>query len=75
MPLPMLLFLLAVSPATPADATCDAKPFTLGTVHKSEAKPAPKVAQATPPKPAKPPAPKAAPKPAGIAPCKDDKAH
>jgi hypothetical protein len=71
----MLVFLLAAAPAATAAATCDAKPFTLGTTPKpapkAEPKSAPKLAQAAPAKPA----PAAAHKPAtaGIAPCKDPK--
>ena len=73
---PMLLFLLVSAPAATSDATCDAKPFTLGTTAQKPAtkppeKPAPKLAEAQPKTPVKAEVHK--PGPAGIAPCKDEK--
>ena len=76
MPVAMLLFLLVSAPAATNGATCDAKPFTLGTPAQTPAtkpaeKPAPKLADAEPKKPVKPEVHKSG--PAGIAPCKDEK--
>ena len=75
MPVAMLLFLFAAALQGSAGATCDAKPFTLGTTHKTapkpETKPAPKLAEAAPPKPTA--ATQHKPATAGIAPCKDPK--